>query len=1463
MRLLQRPRSPGIIRRIFASEETLLTFAFIAGLALLTPMITVPFDWRAQAALGAGFVILAIIVNRSIKAKWVTFFLMALSLFTTARYAYWRAVYTLGIGTPGYHWFDLAITGLLFLAEVYAWVVLVLGYLQTAWPLQRMPAALPENANNWPTVDVFIPTYNEDLSVVRPTVLAALAMDWPPDKFSVFILDDGVREEFRNFATDVGAGYITRAEHTHAKAGNLNHALKKTQGEFIAIFDCDHVPTRSFLQVTMGLFPTDPKLGLVQTPHHFYSPDPFERNLQVFKQVPNEGDLFYGVVQDGNDLWNASFFCGSCAVMRRTALEEIGGIATETVTEDAHTSLKFQRKGWNSAYLNVPQAAGLATDSFAGHVGQRIRWARGMAQIMRVDNPLTGSGLKSMQRLCYLNAMLHFFFAVPRLIFLTAPLLYLYFGVYVINAYALAIAAYAIPHLMLATIANSRVQGRHRNSFWNEVYETALAPYIALPTLLAVINPKLGKFNVTAKGGLVRHSYYNKRFAIPFIVLFALNFGGLIAGGIRWYLLPHASVATIVMTSVWTIYNLIMISVVLGVNWETRQIREAVRIPLQKLAFIYQSDKRRTPARTTDLSEGGVQVISGADVDIDESVVVSIAHDKGEFRFPAILASKEENVMRFQFGELNNEQYDNLVRILYGRADAWIGWGEARTPDRPWRSLLQVTRLAVLGVTRLMRSLFTSEKEPIDSDTVTASDSSKEPKTRAIAGVLLPIIFALTMMDIGLPTVRAATVTTSHMGAMVHTWTLSQLGDKNGLRLTGVDGIQSVVISVPPDRVVGSAHMMLRYHVSPGLLPHISQINILLNGQVVRSLPVEPGQNEGTTESANFSINPNLFTQYNHIGFQLIGHYTNQCENPDSSTLWATISPKTTLQISGARLALSNNLKRLPAPFFYKSLQSRLTIPFVFFSQPGSTTQQAAGVVASWFGDLASYRGSNFPVLIGAFPASGNAIVFATSENVPPIKGLPTITGPTVVITANPNDPYGKILWVLGTNSAEIVTAARALVLGSAVLDGPVDAINKVVMPAVPKPDTAPRWVPSSGPVMLSSLAGYNPMTVTGTGTIPFTFYLPPSLFLWNQSGVPIKLHYGYNSIPIAPNSTLNIATNGVFVHGFNLPPGRNHQQRNASVTFPASVLNSYANAIAATFYFVPIKGKCTETNIYNATGSIYPNSSINISGIPHYVRMPNLSVWMNGGYPFTRYADLSQTAVVMPNGAGPNILHTYLNMMGLLGEETGYPGIRLAVVTPNTINSASNRNLLVLTTSNGSVMDKWGPHLPITYSENSVHINNLTGWFNEARWELPWWNHHNARYGRTALGKVAAEGGLPNAILEEAISPLHSDKALLVLAAHDENGWSALRHMVYSVNQRKDVFGNLTIVHGGTVSSFNLQTRHYYVGHLPVWTWIQYRLSNHPWIIWIFVVLVTLTLAYIVAALLRRTAALRLRNKR
>ncbi|MGS0755464.1 hypothetical protein ACVBEH_12705, partial [Roseateles sp. GG27B] len=179
--------------------------------------------------------------------------------------------------------------------------------------------------------------------------------------------------------------------------------------------------------------------------------------------------------------------------------------------------------------------------SLSAHIGQRIRWARGMSQIFRIDNPLLGRGLQLGQRLCYVNAMLHFFYGLPRLVFMTAPLAYLLFGAQMFQAPGGMVLAYALPHILLSITANSRLQGRFRHSFWNEVYETVLAWYIAWPVLLALINPKLGSFNVTAKGGVIAKGYFDWRMAAPYVLFSASTASvcALVSGTWQWDKAKH------------------------------------------------------------------------------------------------------------------------------------------------------------------------------------------------------------------------------------------------------------------------------------------------------------------------------------------------------------------------------------------------------------------------------------------------------------------------------------------------------------------------------------------------------------------------------------------------------------------------------------------------------------------------------------------------------------------------------------------------------------------------------------------------------------------------------------------------------------------------------------------------------------------------------------------------------------
>ncbi len=682
-------------------------FYVVLALVALVPaafVIITPFDLQTQAIFGVFTAVIFLILNR-FQGRMATLTIVMLSALVSTRYLWWRTTETLGFVDP----FDMMFGYGLYAAEVYAWIVLMIGYFQVLWPLERQPVPLPADVKQWPKVDVFIPTYNESLDVVKPTVLAAMAMDYPPDKFKVYILDDGRRPEFARFAEEAGCGYMIRPTNEHAKAGNINHALSKTDGELIAIFDCDHIPTRAFLQMTVGWFLRDRKMGMLQTPHHFYSPDPFERNLGTYGRVPNEGQLFYGLIQPGNDFWNATFFCGSCAVLSRKALEEIGGIAVETVTEDAHTALRMHRRGWNTAYLRWPLAAGLATERLSIHIGQRMRWARGMIQIFRTDNPLLGRGLSFGQRICYLNAMMYFLFPVPRFVFLTAPVAYLFTSQNIIVASALMVLAYAGPHMFHTLGTQSRLDGRYRYSFWGEIYDNVLLFHIMAPTLLALINPKAGKFNVTSKGGILETELYDARVMRPLMILVMVLMAAILAGIYRLNFteLFPGDAAVLWMNLFWCCYSAFTVLAALAVGRERRQVRTQPRVRVRQPVALYFDGRRSLMGRTEDLSLGGGLLRmddAAGDVTANEEVILNFEQIEGDASVPARVVAVNNREVRVEFRPTSLDEERTIVSAVFGRADAWLNWDD-RPADTVGKSLVDLSGAIRSLMTVARRSL--------------------------------------------------------------------------------------------------------------------------------------------------------------------------------------------------------------------------------------------------------------------------------------------------------------------------------------------------------------------------------------------------------------------------------------------------------------------------------------------------------------------------------------------------------------------------------------------------------------------------------------------------------------------------------------------------------------------------------------------------------------------------------------
>lgn len=327
-------------------------------------------------------------------------------------YIVFRALYTFN---PDQTAFSL----LFFAAEVHGLIALYLFLFDMWSPVRPTPPEAPEGLR----VDVFIPTYNEDVSVLRRTALGARDMRYP---HQTYILDDGDRADVKRMAAELGIGYIARPEHNHAKAGNINHALLHTDGDFVTIFDADHIPQPQFLERTLGFF-RDERMAFVQTPQFFYNLGCFESRADEERDGHwEQQSMFFHYLQPGKQRWNSAFFCGTCAVIRRQALDEVGGIATETITEDIHTSVLIHARGWKSTYLDEHLATGMAPANVISYFKQRQRWALGNMRVMFICNPLTKKGLTFAQRLSYFSAMFCWTVGFQKIIYyLTPPLMLL------------------------------------------------------------------------------------------------------------------------------------------------------------------------------------------------------------------------------------------------------------------------------------------------------------------------------------------------------------------------------------------------------------------------------------------------------------------------------------------------------------------------------------------------------------------------------------------------------------------------------------------------------------------------------------------------------------------------------------------------------------------------------------------------------------------------------------------------------------------------------------------------------------------------------------------------------------------------------------------------------------------------------------------------------------------------------
>lgn len=673
-------------------------------IAFLQTLDWTPFRERLPTLpLAAALLLAPFARGRSRLSAWARALLLALAFAIGGRYLLWRATSTLNFVEPLGPFISLTLLA----AEAYAFSTVLLLLVQVGLSRRDAPAPAPLAPHErHPTVDVLVPIYSESLEILDKTLAACAALRYP--RKTIHVCDDSHREEVARLAAAHGARYL-RGPKQHAKAGNLNAALARTDGELVVVFDTDHVPSAAFLERTVPRF-RDERVGVVQTPHHFYNPDVFQRAFGAPGSVPNEADLFNHAIQGGRARWGGAFFVGSGAVFRRTALASVGGFNLLSITEDIHTSQKLHARGWRSAFVDEDLAAGLSAESLQSYLVQRRRWMLGCLQIFFRDNPLLDRGLSPRQRAGYFASLWYFFFPLARVVFFLTPLWYLLFHLHPLFADLPVLLAYLLPHLVVSALASSALVPGWPRMLWGTVYEAAVAFPLAR-AMLDLVLPKRLAFKVTPKGIVTDR----RRFDLASSRL-TLVAGGVAAAAIAkgtFELVAFGiEVEAYAFNLFWASANLLAVLAAVVVAWERPQrrgderVRRRLGVRLEPRGGAAQG--RALEAETLDVSSSGAAV--GLPADAAPPREVSLVLGGAEpLRIPARVVWREDvrGVVRagLAFEPLSDETRRALVRAVFSADGAFAGAHAGRA-----RSELAMALHLLAGIVRAFLPLRTRRR---------------------------------------------------------------------------------------------------------------------------------------------------------------------------------------------------------------------------------------------------------------------------------------------------------------------------------------------------------------------------------------------------------------------------------------------------------------------------------------------------------------------------------------------------------------------------------------------------------------------------------------------------------------------------------------------------------------------------------------------------------------------------------
>jgi cellulose synthase (UDP-forming) len=614
---------------------------------------------------------------------WVRAALVLTSLALTWNYLVWRTTETL----PSFGLTADWVCGVIFLsAELLSGIGTTITWIMLSRSSSRsstVTANMPWLVQTRPLVDILICTYNEDRAILERTIIGAMAMRYP--NFRVWVLDDGRRSWLSELCAQKGCHYLARPDNSHAKAGNINHALAHltrlaSPPDFIAVLDADFVPFRDFVSRALCLF-KDQTVGIVQTPQHFFNPDPIQSNLAISNVFPDEQRFFFDIIMPSKDAWGLAFCCGTSSIIRFSALSEIGGFPTDSVTEDFLLTVRLRERGYRTLYLNEKLSVGLAPEGLREYATQRTRWCLGLVQIcrgpsgpFRLHHPLPLSfRISLIETFLYWSASFAF-----RILCQLAPAAYFLFNIRMVQAGLAEATAHFAPMVMAQVAITTWLGGGRTLPLLADVYQLLIAPEIVTVVAYTLMRPSGHKFKVTAKG--IHQTGLNVQWRLLF--RFSLLAVITILGIAKMFAFDYSDVMEDggALNLFWAWYNLAVLTICCLVCVEQPRRRLDERFATKEKALVKVGDQGGVyPIK--DVSVGGICLVGSVSDPIGTPATVVI----GRMEIPAIVARKGAN--EFALSLLGDEAREEMTRRVY--SERYVKPLDKIRPSRVFAGILQ------------------------------------------------------------------------------------------------------------------------------------------------------------------------------------------------------------------------------------------------------------------------------------------------------------------------------------------------------------------------------------------------------------------------------------------------------------------------------------------------------------------------------------------------------------------------------------------------------------------------------------------------------------------------------------------------------------------------------------------------------------------------------------------------------